>query len=154
VLHPLRPLIPLLLALATGAVAVPAAAHAQSASFLRDCREWIDKKGYSTDYIEQKTGKRQPGMASGWTGNVATGDVRAGDVALIRIRGTDAQHAAYVEEVRKSTDGTTSLRLSEWNWGPMTNQRCLVTENFGKLASGRWVALEAVAQVWRPSLAQ
>ena len=150
-LPPLRPLILPLVALVIAGLS--SAAHAQSATFLRDCREWIDKKGYSTDYIEQKTGKRQPGMASAWRGNVPTGDVQAGDVALIRIRGTDAQHAAFVEEVRKSDHGAVSLRLSEWNWGPATDQRCLVTDNFGKSAPGRWVTLDAVAQVWRPSLA-
>jgi hypothetical protein len=133
---------------------LPAAAgHAQSAAFLRDCQSWIDKKGYSADYIEQKTGKRQQGMAGAWKGNVAVKDVQPGDVALIRLGRGGAQHAAYVEEVRKGPDGTvTSVRLSEWNWGRTTDDRCLVTETFGRLAPPRWVDLAAIGEVWRPEL--
>lgn len=127
--------------------------HAQSASFIRDCRHWIDKKGYSTDYIEQKTGKRQPGLAGEWRGNVPVQNVQPGDVALLRLKVPGAMHAALVEEVRQNPGGTVSrMRVSEWNWGRMTDQRCLVTENFGRLAPPRWIELDAVAQVWRTSL--
>src|ERR1700752_4828424 len=58
----------------------PVAARAQSASFLADCKRYIDQKGYSTDYIEEKTGKRQPGLAAAWRGNVAVREVQPGDV--------------------------------------------------------------------------
>lgn len=127
--------------------------HAQSPTFIKACQNWIDKKGYSTDYIEQKTGKRQPGLASEWRGNVPVEDVQPGDVILIRLSAAGAQHAALVDEVRKKADGTVSeIRLSEWNWGPMTDQRCLITENFGKLSPTRWITRDNVAHVWRPSL--
>lgn len=127
--------------------------HAQSASFIRDCQKWIDKKGYSTDYIEQKTGKRQSGLASSWRGNVRVQGVQPGDVVLVRLRVPGAMHAAFVEEVRRNAAGAVStIRLSEWNWGRMINQRCLVTETFGQLSSGRWINLDDVAQVWRTSL--
>ncbi len=130
-----------------------ATVYAQSASFIRDCQEWIDKKGYSTDYIEHKIGKRQRGLASSWRGNVPVREVQAGDVVLIALGTPGAQHAAFAEEVRRNTDGTVSaIRLSEWNWGRTTNGRCLVTENFGRLAPERWIALNSVAQVWRPNL--
>jgi hypothetical protein len=130
-----------------------ASAHAQSTSFLRDCQAWIEKKGYSTDYIEQKVGKRQPGLASAWKGNIAVKDVQPGDVVLVRLNRPGAQHAAFVEEVRKDPDGAvSSLRLSEWNWGRATDERCLVSETFGRLAPPRWIDLAAVAQVWRPDL--
>jgi hypothetical protein len=127
--------------------------HAQSASFIRDCQKWIERKGYSTDYIEQKTGKRQPGLAGSWRGNIPVQNVQPGDVVLVRLRAPGAMHAALVEEVRKNADGAVSgIRLSEWNGGQMTDQRCLVTENFGRLSPGRWIDLDAVAQVWRTSL--
>ncbi|HTN71473.1 MAG TPA: hypothetical protein VMO00_10340 [Methylomirabilota bacterium] len=127
--------------------------HAQSPTFIKACQNWIDKKGYSTDYIEQKTGKRQPGLASEWRGNVPVEDLRPGDVILIRLSATGAMHAALADEVRRNADGTVSeIRLSEWNWGKMTDQRCLITENFGKLSSTRWINRDAVAYVWRPSL--
>ncbi len=126
---------------------------AQSPSFTRACQKWIDQKGYSTDYIEQKTGKRQPGLASEWRGNVAAQDAQPGDVLLIRISADGAQHAALVEQVRKNSDGTVNqMRVSEWNWGEMTDQRCFITENFGKLAPARWVNAASVAYVWRPTL--
>ena len=128
------------------------AVHAQSANFLRDCQEWIDKKGYSTDYIEQKIGKRQRGLASAWRGNVAVREVQPGDVVLIALSAPGAQHAALAEEVRKNSDGSVSaVRVSEWNWGRTTNERCLITENFGRLAPERWINLSSIAQVWRPS---
>src|SRR5437870_6482026 len=91
-------------------------AHAQSPNFIKDCQHWIDKKGYSTDYIEQKTGKRQPGLASEWRGNVSVQDVQPGEVVLIRLRAPEAMHAALVDEIRRNADGTISgIRISEWN---------------------------------------
>lgn len=129
-----------------------ATVHAQLASFIRDCQQWIDMKGYSTDYIEQKTGKRQPALAGSWRGNVPVLEVQSGDVVLIALRTPGAQHVAFVEEVRRNADGTVNaIRLTEWNWGRTTDKRCLVTENFGRLAPGRWVEFGVVAQVWRPS---
>jgi hypothetical protein len=130
-----------------------ASVQAQSANFVRDCQDWIDKKGYSTDYIEQKIGKRQRGLASQWRGNVLAREVQSGDVALIALSAPGAQHAALVEEVRKNSDGNvTAIRVSEWNWGRTTNERCLITENFGRLAPERWINLSGVAQIWRPDL--
>jgi hypothetical protein len=127
--------------------------QAQSEAFIKDCRHWIDKKGYSTDYIEQKTGKRQPGLAGSWRGNIPVGDVQSGDVVLLSLRVPGARHAALAEEVRKSADGTVSgILISEWNWGQMTDKRCLVTENFGRLSPSRWIGLDAVEMVWRISV--
>jgi len=129
------------------------AAHAQSATFIRDCQKWIDQKGYSTDYIEQRIGKRQPGLASGWRGNISVQDVQPGDVVLVTLSVPGAKHAAFVEEVRKNAPGApAAVRVSEWNWGRMTDQRCLITENFGRLAPPRWIDVGGVALVWRPSL--
>ena len=70
--------------------------YAQSPSFIKDCQHWIDKKRYSTDYIEQKTGKRQPSLASEWRVNVSVQDVQPGDVVLIRLRapGPCTQHSS------------------------------------------------------------
>jgi hypothetical protein len=127
---------------------------AQSASFMADCQKWIAQKGYSTDYIELKTGKRQPGLAGSWRGNVPVESVEPGDVALIRLRVPGAMHASFVEEIRRNAEGKMSaVRVSEWNWGKLTDQRCLVTETFGRLAPVRWVDIDTVAHVWRTSRA-
>jgi hypothetical protein len=126
-------------------------ARAQSPAFLRDCAAWIAKKGYSTDYIESRVGRAQPGMAASWRGNVPREAVQPGDVVLIPLSAPGAQHAAYVEEVRRAADGSVErMRVSEWNWGRMSEPRCLVTENFGRLAPQRWIDPAAVAHVWRP----
>jgi len=130
----------------------PGPGHAQSAKFLADCRAWIEQKGYSTDYIEQKTGHRQPGLAGAWRGNVALDRVEPGDVVLVRLRAPGAMHAALVEEVRRQTPGgaVAAVRVSEWNWGKTTDQRCLITENFGRPTAARWIDADAIAHVWRP----
>jgi hypothetical protein len=124
-------------------------ARAQSPAFTRACQKWIDQKGYSTDYIEHKSGKRQPGLASEWKGNVAVESVRPGDVVLIKLP-RDAMHAACVEEVR-SANGSATVRISESNRGRMTDRRCLVTENFGKTRE-RLIPRDSIAYVWRPGL--
>jgi len=90
---------------------------------------------------------------SEWRGNVSVQDVQPGDVMLIRLRAPGAMHAALVDEIRRNADGTISgIRISEWNWGPMTDQRCLVTEHFGRLSPPRSITLDTIALLWRPSL--
>ena len=62
-------------------------ASAQKADFKfeRDCADWIEKHGYSTDYIKLKTGKRQRGAAAEWRGNVEVNGARlaAGDATKL-----------------------------------------------------------------------
>ena len=129
-----------------------ASAQAQSPQFLRDCQPWIEKKGYSTDYIEQKTGKRQPGLAGSWRGNVALQEVEPGDVVLISLKAPGAMHAALVERIERNADKSVlRVQVSEWNWGRTTEARCLVTENFGRAGAPRLIEASAIAQVWRPS---
>ena len=87
---------------------------------------WIEKHGYSTDYIKQKVGKRQFGTAENWRGNVDVKDVQPGDVVLTRLRDNDkSMRASYVEEVRRNADGSPgAVLVSEWNEGRYTDQRC------------------------------
>ena len=126
-------------------------AHAQSDRFQRDCANWIEQKGYSTDYVEQRTGKRQPGLANGWRGNREVQDIEPGDVVLVTLRAANAKHAAVAEEIaRDRSNRVVRVRVSEWNWGKTTDTRCLVTENFGKLARPRWIPAEEIAAVWHP----
>lgn len=130
------------------------AASAPEFNFQRDCAQWVDKHGYSTDYIKQKVGKRQPGMAENWRGNVEPKDVQAGDVVLTHIRHKSrGMRASYVEEVRRNADGGAgAVIVSEWNVGPFVDERCNVTDHFGILAPPRPITLDAVVKVWRPSL--
>lgn len=69
--------LPLCLALCAGV-----SSNVNAQTFAEKCKSWIEKKGDSTDYIESKTGKRQPGMAPQWTDNVEAEAVQIGDVFL------------------------------------------------------------------------
>ena len=108
---------------AVSAVIVALASSASLAAdfnFERNCAQWIDQKGFSSDYIKLKTGKRQRGMVDGWRGNVAPKDVRAGDVAMTYIKDKGRRlRASYVEEVvRAHADGSAgAVIVTEWNEG-------------------------------------
>lgn len=137
-------LVPLYLALAGGA-------NAQS--FAEKCKSWIDKKGYSTDYIETKIGKRQPGLAPQWKGNVEPTDVQVGDVVFGYVSGsTTAQRVALVDEVELKDGKAIAVIYSEWNQGKRyTDSDCFVTDKFGLPTSGR-LPVPAILRVWRASL--
>lgn len=137
-------LVPLYLALAGGA-------NAQS--FAEKCKSWIDKKGYSTDYIETKIGKRQPGLAPQWKGNVEPADVQVGDVVFGYVSGsTTAQRVALVDEVELKDGKAIAVIYSEWNQGKRyTDSDCFVTDKFGLPTSGR-LPVPAILRVWRASL--
>ena len=122
--------------------------------FNRDCAKWIDQHGYSMDYIQQKTGKRQPGYAQSWRGNVEPRDVQPGDVVISHIREKgQSMRVAYVESVRRNADGSAgAVFVTEWNQGKYTDERCFVTDHFGRLSESKPLTMEAIAKVWRPSL--
>lgn len=119
------------------------------------CKQWIEKKGYSLDYIEQKTGKRQEGQPPSWKGNVKPEAVQVGDVVIAQVSGdAAAQRVAYVEEVAAGSDGLAyAVFVTEWNQGrQMLDKDCLVTNLFGQTGSKLRVPLNTVLRVWRPSL--
>ena len=130
------------------------AAPAAQGQAARDCASWAEKKGYSVDYIQLKTGKRQRGMADAWRGNVEPKDVQPGDVVMTPIRDKGRRlHASYVEEVRRDADGKAVAALvTEWNLGKYVDEPCLVTDHFGRDSGRRPVPIEALVRVWRPSL--
>jgi hypothetical protein len=135
-----------LLALAT------AAAHADNAKWRRDCAEWIEKKGYSVDYIEQRTGQRPAGtLARDWRTNLEPRDAGPGDVVFLRVDSRDgqAQRVEVVDEVVKAADGSIRVfKTSSMNTGKMVEPRCHITENFGKVRQ-RTVAFDRVVGAWR-----
>ena len=139
--------------IALGALVVPAA-HAQGANFDRDCSQWIEKKGFSTDYIKLRTGKRQRGMADGWRGNVAPKDVQPGDVVITYIKDKGRRmRVSYVEDVRRNGDGRAgAVIVTEWNEGKYIDEPCLVTDHFGRDSGQRSIPIDTVVRVWRPSL--
>jgi len=130
------------------------AATAQGAG-AKDCSEWVAKKGYSVDYIQLKTGKRQRGMADTWRGNVEPKDVQPGDVVMTPIRDKGRRvHTSYVEDVRRNADGSAvAVVVTDWNrLGKYVDEACLVTDHFGRDSPPRTIGIESVVRVWRPSL--
>jgi hypothetical protein len=131
--------------------AVPA--RADNAKWARDCAEWIDKKGYSVDYIEQRTGQRPTGtMARDWRPNLEPKDAGPDDVVFLRVESADhqGQRVEVVDEVVKSADGSVrAFRTSSMNIGKLVEPKCHITENFGKVRK-RTVAFDRVIGAWRP----
>ncbi len=128
-------------------------ASASAQTFAEKCKSWIDKKGYSSDYIESKAGKRQPGLAPQWKGNVDPADVQVGDVLFTYVpNSTTAQRVALVDEVETKDGKAIAVIYSEWNQGThFTDRDCLVTDKFGLPTSGR-LPVAAILRVWRPSV--
>jgi hypothetical protein len=119
-------------------VALVGLGHAATAQdiqkFNAHCHDWIAKRGYSVNYIEECVGKRQPGFGRGWVGNIDRDTVRAGDVAIFMPW---HGHTAYVEKVERGTDGKPGrIEVSDWNRpGRYLDEACIVTEHFGKLST-------------------
>jgi hypothetical protein len=134
-------------------LAVPLAS-AQSAAFQRDCAQWIEKHGYSADYIKLRTGKRQRGTPDGWRSNIAVKDVQAGDVVITAIKDKPPHlRVSFVEEVRPNSDGSAgAVVVTEWNEGKYVDERCLVTDHFGRDSGRRSIPVDTVVRAWRPSL--
>ena len=141
-------------ALATTAVIAAPACAQTGFVFDKDCARWIEQHGYSADYIKLKTGKRQPGTPNGWRGNVEKQNVQPGDVVvtLLREKG-QAMRVSYVESVIRNPDGGVfGVVVSEWNEGRYIDERCFVTDHFGRLSPERRIPLDEIVKVWRPSL--
>ena len=141
---------PLLVAIA---LLLAGAAHAQgSAKFLRECAEWVAKKGYSVDYVEQRTGSRPAGStAADWIANLDPKDVQPNDVVFLHIDSATAksQRAEVVDEVLRNKDGSIrALRTSSMNSGAMVEPACHVTERFGQVTTHR-IAFDRVVRAWR-----
>lgn len=155
---------PWLRALAAATIAVFMAGAPQAQRLQLDtpqwrerCKQWIERKGYPVDYIEQKTGKRQDGMAVRWKGNVRPDQVQVGDV-VIRSQmvedGRSIQVAGFVEVVEPASGGSEIfVTVSAMGLGGKTavDAECYVTETFGQVSRLR-VPLSTVVRVWRPSL--
>lgn len=127
-------------------------ALAQGVRFQRECADWIAKKGYSVDYIEQRTGERPAGnMAGDWRSNLEPKDAQPGDVVLIYIDDASArsQRAEVVDEVLRHADGSIrAFRTSSMNIGKLVDAACHVTDNFGKVTQ-RTVNFDRVARARR-----
>jgi len=140
---------------AAGACMLAAQAQAaDNSKWMRDCAEWIQKKGYSVDYIEQRTGQRPEGtMARHWQPNLDPKDASPNDVVFLRVDSADGQgqRVEVVDEVVKGADGTIrAFRTSSMNIGKTVEPKCHVTENFGKVRT-RTVAFDRVTGAWRPA---
>ena len=142
-----------LLAVSAGCLAAPGL-HADEFDFQRDCAKWIEQHGFAADYIKKKTGKRQRGLVERWVGNVEPKDIQPGDVVVTLRRNEERRmRAAYVEDVQRNADGSAAaVIVSEWNEGKYVDERCSVTDHFGRLSESRPIIVDSIVKVWRPSL--
>jgi hypothetical protein len=134
--------------------ALAGAIRAEPFEFDRDCAKWIERKGYSIDYIEQKTGQRQPGWSENWRSNVDVSQIQPGDVAIYLVpdKGKSSR-VAYVEAVRRNPDGgPATVVVSEWNLGKYIDERCMISDHFGRLSLSKPMDIDMIVKVWRPSL--
>lgn len=110
-------------------------------------------KGYSTDYIQQRVGRKPDGPAMTWPGNTKASAVRVGDIALFRDERFG--HAAYVEALIWEVPAPmpSHLRISEMNWGPTQAspeaEQCNLAIGYA-IREERIVPLSAIDRLWRP----
>jgi hypothetical protein len=72
-----------------------------SPEWIEHCKRWIDQKAYAVDYIEEKTGKRQPSFSVEWKGNVKREEARVSDVAIVLRKMDDGRQVGYVGYIEK-----------------------------------------------------
>lgn len=110
-------------------------------------------KGYCTDYIKERTGKKQSGNAGTWRGNIQVKEIRSGDVAIFGSPGVG--HVAVIERViyERNTDKPYEIEISEKNWGGASSNKeerdCYVTKMFNQIGR-RTVRVSNVKAFWRP----
>lgn len=130
-----------------------ALAQGGSAKWMGECAQWVAMKGYSVDYVEQRTGQRPSGnMAQNWRTNLDPKDAGPNDVVFLSTNTPDGkgQRVEVVDEVIRAGDGSIkAFRTSSMNIGKMVEPYCHVTENFGKVRR-RTVAFDRVLGAWRP----
>jgi hypothetical protein len=116
--------------------------------FKTRCAAWLAKRGYSRDYIEERTGVRPPPRGR-WHDNIRLSELRPGDVVVLKVW---PGHLAFVEEIERDGAGNVAkLKVSDFNYGPgqpWLDRSCEVTSQFGKVST-RWVAVEETSGYWR-----
>lgn len=114
------------------------------------CSQYFGR-GYCTDLIERKTGRRQRGNAGQWQGNIPTNQGQAGDVAIFNSP-YPYGHVAYIVRpvYQHNTANLIAYDIEEWNWGSQwINRACAVTTKFG-ITTSRRVPVSSVSRIWRP----
>ena len=115
------------------------------------CASWIAKKGYSRDYVEQRTGFRPP-PRNRWQDNIRLEELQVGDVVGVTLW---PGHVALVEEIARHQDAKpTRLRVSSFNYGHgqgWIDRSCEVTVKFG-METASWVSIAETTGYWRPGL--
>ena len=128
----------------------PCEARAQGAGdFTSRCASWIAKKGYSRDYIAQRTGTYPP-LRTRWHDNIRAEELRPGDVVVETIW---PGHVAIVESVERDAAGKpVRLEVTSFNHGDgrgWIDRDCEVTKTFG-VATNHWITMAETDGYWRP----
>jgi hypothetical protein len=131
-------------------ISLPLSTLAQSdADFGTRCAPWIAKKGYSRDYVEQRTGSRPPSRTS-WKDNIRPDELQVGDVVVITLW---PGHVALIEEISRNPEGTPErMRVTSFNYGRgqgWIDRSCEVTKKFG-IEMSHWILFTDTVGYWRP----
>ena len=131
-------------------LALDAPANAQSDNDRATrCASWIAKKGYSRDYIEQRTGRRPPAR-NRWRSNIQAEDLQVGDVVGITLW---PGHVALIEEIERDEKSMPiRVKVSSFNYSDgkgWLDKDCDVTVSFG-IQSSHWVLMKDTIGSWRP----
>ena len=117
------------------------------------CAAWIAKKGYSRDYVEQRTGSRPP-PRNRWQDNIEQNDLQPGDVVIVTLW---PGHVALIEEIERDKQGKPErMRVSSFNYGRgqgWLDRGCEVTVKFG-IEMSHWISLAQTVGYWRPTLSR
>lgn len=117
------------------------------------CASWIAKKGYSRDYVEQRTGSRPP-PRNKWRDNIRPEELQVGDVVVVTIW---PGHVALIEEITRDKEGKPErMRVTSFNYGRdhgWIDRDCEVTVKFG-IEMSHWVSLAETVGYWRPKSAR
>ena len=133
-------------------VPTPVRAQGESDPATR-CASWIAKKGYSRDYVEQRTGSRPPSR-SNWRDNIRPEELQVGDVVVLTLW---PGHVAVIDEITRDKSGKPErMRVSSFNYGRgqgWIDRDCEVSAKFGVEVS-HWVSLAETVGYWRPGSAR
>lgn len=114
----------------------------RSGCTIGDPKCWFANGGFCMDYVQKKTGARQPFQSGQWQ-QIGPEAVRKGDVAQFF---TPRAHLAFVEAVVRDKQGRPrAVDVSEFNFGKCwVDQDTMVTDTYKKVTRRSNIPISSV----------